>query len=364
MCNLGHTLFKLCSNLYIVNCDFNVSCSLHKLIAINMDLDHISTPVEVTKLIKLLKVARYDAAEVNHLEDGFSNGFSIGYQRPLKRKSSARNIPFTVGNKFDMWEKIMKEVAAGRVAGPYMEIPFNNYIQSPIGLVPKAGGKTRLIFHLSYNFSDDMDKDGSLNKFTPQELCTVKYNDLDCATRFCLNISGLGTTGILPQPIYLAKSDLVSAFRMLPIKKSHWCWLVMKAEDPINGRMRYFVDKCLPFGASISCSHFQRFSNALKFLVEYITGKNFHVVNYLDDFLFIETSEQLCNSLVRSFLQLCEEIKLPVALDKTEWACERLVFLEILLDGKNLVLSIPVQKRDRALALLNYFANKKKATIK
>ena len=31
----------------------------------------------------------------------------------------------------------MKEVKVKRLAGPYEEVPFENYIQSPIGLVPK-----------------------------------------------------------------------------------------------------------------------------------------------------------------------------------------------------------------------------------
>ena len=251
----------------------------------------------------------------------------------------------------------MKEVVAARIAGPYLSIPFDNYIQSPIGLVPKAGNKTRLIFHLSFNFSDKPE-DSSLNSFTPQEQCTVKYNDLDCAVRTCLAIGGRNN------PVYLAKSDLMSAFRMLPIKKQHWCWPILKAEDPRDGIAKYFVDKCLPFGASISCSHFQRFSNGLKFLIEYLTGKRMHLVNYLDDFLFVETTVHRCNSLVRSFLSLCEDIKLPVSLDKTEWACEKLVFLGIMLDGTNFVLAIPPEKRDRALNLLNYFRDKKKATVR
>ena len=68
----------------------------------------------------------------------------------------------------------MLEVSEGRLAGPYEVIPYSNYIQSPVGLVPKAGGKTRLIFHLSYNFSDKPE-DASVNGSTPKELCTVHY---------------------------------------------------------------------------------------------------------------------------------------------------------------------------------------------
>ena len=186
-------------------------------------------------------------------------------------------------------------------------------------------------------------------------------NDLDVAVRSCLRVRELNHYS---GSVYFSKSDLRSAFRMIPISPNNWCWLILKAEDPRDGKVKFFVDKCLPFGASISCSHFQRFSNALRFLVQYITGKQFHIVNYLDDYLFLEVSETGCNSMVRSFLQLCSDIKLPVSLDKTEWACEQIVFLGILLNGRTFTLSIPADKRDRALALLNYLRDKKKATVK
>ena len=87
-----------------------------------------------------------------------------------------------------MWEKIMKEVKDSRVAGLYDTVPFDNYIQSPVGLVPKSGGKTRLIFHLSYDFPSATETEGSLNSWTPRKLCTVKYNDLDEAVRECLRL--------------------------------------------------------------------------------------------------------------------------------------------------------------------------------
>ena len=57
--------------------------------------------------------------------------------------------------------------------------------QSPIGLVPKAGNKMRLIFHLLYDFPDGSK---SINHHTPEELCSVKYNDLDHAIKGCLKL--------------------------------------------------------------------------------------------------------------------------------------------------------------------------------
>ena len=162
----------------------------------------------------------------------------------------------------------MKEVKLGRVAGPFDSIPFKNYVQSPIGLVPKAGNKTRLIFHLSYNFDSKMPD--SVNACTPRDICTMKYNDLDTTVHHCIEISKL--TEQLNEgdgTIFLGKTDLTSAFRILCMNRKLWKWLLFKARDPRDGKIKYFVDKCLPFGASISCSHYQRFSNSIKHILKY-----------------------------------------------------------------------------------------------
>ena len=119
----------------------------------NGDLENVVTPVKVERFIRLLRESQYDEEKIKFLDRGLTEGFDIGYEGPTNRQSRSENIPFTVGNKVILWNKLMKEVKLGRVAGPFKEIPFDNFIQSPIGLVPKAGGdgnETRLIFHLSY----------------------------------------------------------------------------------------------------------------------------------------------------------------------------------------------------------------------
>ena len=70
------------------------------------------------------------------------------------------------------------------------------------------------------------------------------------------------------QQLFLGKTDLKSTFRWLPLLS--WCFkfLLLKAQHPQTGKFYFFADKCLPFGASISCSHFQRLSNAIKHIVE------------------------------------------------------------------------------------------------
>ena len=118
------------------------------------------------------------------LVKGFTEGFDLEYNGPMQRQDTAQNLPFHVGDEHVLWDKVMKEVQLNRYAGPFEEIPFNNFIQSPIGLVPKAGNKTRLIFHLSFDFKEHR----SVNFCTPKDKCKVKYHDLDHAVQRSLRL--------------------------------------------------------------------------------------------------------------------------------------------------------------------------------
>ena len=334
---------------------------------VNLNLTEIVTPLRVEVLRELLISSDYNKKETEFLLDGFSLGFDIGYAGPTTRQSTSDNIPFSIGNKQDLWTKIMKEVRAGHVTGPFESIPFDNYIQSTVGLVPKAGGKTRMIFHLSYNFTkkkkfnnsdgkaDDKNAtdEPSLNASTPQEICSVKYNDLDAAVSTCLHLIEYcekNTSMRTQTVVYLGKTDLSSAFRVLPLKIRCFCWLVFKAEDPKSGKIMYFMDKCLPFGASISCSHYQRFSNALRHIIEFrVGGPDRRLTNYLKDFLFIALMRMVCNAMIQNFLFLCQQLNIPVVIEKTEWGSTLVTFLGILLNGRSLTLFIPLEKRTKAL---------------
>ena len=107
----------------------------------------------------------------------------------------------------------------------------------------------------------------------------------------------------------------------------------MKAYHPVTGQEFFFVDKNLPYGAGISCSIFQRFSNALKHIIKTTTGRPYSCCNYLDDYLFCGPTKQNANLLVRTFVERTKEIGLTVAEEKTEFGTPRIIFLGILIVG-------------------------------
>ena len=195
-----------------------------------------------------------------YLVQGFKRGFDIRYRGPLIRKSKANNIPLSVGTPFNIWSKVMKEVKLGRYSGPFKQSPFKSYIQFPIGLVPKAGNQTQLVFHLSYDFGEDEDEK-SLNFHTPDEYCLVKYKDLDYAIRTSLRLREILGWDIQSknqqEVIFMAKSDLKSAFRILPILVWQRKYLVLKARHPVTKETWFFVEKNLPFRASSSARFFK-----------------------------------------------------------------------------------------------------------
>ena len=316
----------------------------------NLNLHDIVTLVNPDKFQDLLFEAGYNKSKTKYIVNGFRRGFDIKYGGPKKVKRYAPNLKLRVGSITEVWNKVMTEVKDKRFAGPFDKVPFEYFIQSPIGLVPKdKGTKTRLIFHLSYPKSGD-----SVNSAIPHQYCTVKYPDFDDAVLLCLE------TG---KNCGIAKSDMARAFRNVPLARHCWPYLIMKAYHPVTKQVYYFVDKCLPFGSSISCKIFQDISDAIAFIVQRRTNKP--LVNYLDDFFFVALYKAWCDRQVQDFLDICHEIQFPVSLEKTFWGTLVLVFLGLLIDTTRQVVCIPVEKINKAMDMIAFFLNKrnKKATV-
>ena len=85
----------------------------------------------------MLKQSGYDKSESEFIINGFTHGFPIHYNGPVNHRDTSNNLPLKCGTAFDLWEKVMKEVSQKHFAGPFDTIPFDTYVQSPIGLINK-----------------------------------------------------------------------------------------------------------------------------------------------------------------------------------------------------------------------------------
>ena len=315
-------------------------------------MQNIVTPVKVAELRKLLQECEYDKGKTEFLVRGFSEGFSLEYNGPRNIQQKSPNLKLQDSNhKVILWNKVMKEVKLKRYTGPFKGAPpFKHFIQSPIGLVPKDGGRDmRLIFHLSY----PRNLERSVNYNTPRDKCCVTYPDFCKAVELCQKAG---------KCCKMSKSDMKSAFRILCVRPQDWMILVMMVESPIDGQIYYFVNKCLPFGASISCFHFQAFSDAISHVMRTKTGKD--NANYLDDFLFVALLQAMCNGQLDLFLNICSRINFPVSLEKTLRACTQIAFLGFLIDSVRQLVLLPVDKINKACKLVQDALTKKKVTLK
>lgn len=289
-------------------------------------------------------LAGYDPELSNYLLQGFSYGFHIGFQgeRPGECPTnlpSALQLPAVVQAKLD------KELQFGRLSGPSQAPPFGSRtVTSPIGLVEKHSvpGDFRLIHHLSFPPGT------SVNDGIPRDCATVSYASVDDAVRMILRL-GRGC--------YLAKTDVKSAFRIVPVHPDDYHLLGFKWNS------QYFFDKCLPFGLASSCKIFETFSSALEWAAKLKLGVK-ELEHILDDFLFGDLTEDECNAGLQHFLACCMELGVPIAAEKTFPAAQRIVFSGLLFDTNALMVLLPDDKLLKCRQAIHAMQGRRSTTLR
>ena len=239
-------------------------------------------------------------------------------------------------NKAVTKQKIEKEVKLGRYAGPFDQRPLPNLRVSPIGLVPKkTPGEFRLINHLSHPAGY------SVNDFISDEACKVEYSSFDRA------IDLVARTG---RDAELAKEDIKSAFRLLPIAPEDFELLGVKFDG------RYYVDKCLPMGIRCAPAYFETFSSFLEHCVREALGTE-RLIHYMDDFLAVGSPQPggiNCQEIITKLRSVCQELGVPLAEEKSEGPTSKLTFLGLEIDTEVMQVRVPQEK----VAALRHKINK------
>ena len=107
---------------------------------------------------------------------------------------------------------------------------------------------------------------------------------------------------------------------------------------------KYYFDIVLPFGGRSSPYLFCLFSEALHWITSKFTDHK-HILHYIDDFLFIAKPASLeCQTVVTRFVSLCQQLGVPLALNKVEGPTTRLIFLGVVLDSVGQTVSLPEGK--------------------
>ena len=240
---------------------------------------------------------------------------------------------------------IHKELSLGRIAGPFKTLPFDNFVISPLGLVPKKEtGKYRIIHDLSFSKSD------SVNLFISDAEATVQYESLDDIVKI---------VKMYGQFSLIAKTDIEEAFRLLPMHPDDYHLLGFSL-----GNNAYYYDKCLPMGLKLSCSYFEKLSCAL----QWIMVNKFScpgVSHILDDFIFVgPPSSDICSKSLNDFLKLCEHLSVPIKHSKTCYPATEQIAHGIIIDTAKMETRLPSDKISKLRSLLQSFKFKCKCTLR
>ena len=302
----------------------------------------VSTPLAVSAWRNFL-ISHPNRELVHFFLTGIMHGFHIGFDHvscPLS--SSKRNLHSATEHPEVIDEYLLTELHESRDIGPFArsDIPLAHV--SSFGAIPKPHqpGKWRLIVDLSHP------KGKSVNNGIPKSLCSMSYISTDDAIS---RILALGKGALL------AKMNIKSAFRLIPVHPSDRHLLAMEWKDNI------YLDTCLPFSLRSALKLFNIMANLLAWILEQQGVSN--LMHYLDDFLTMghpHSPERQHN--LHTLMQVCHLLNVPLATQKVEGPTPCLDFLGIILDTIRMEARLPEEKLTRIFHAVGNWLDKRNAT--
>ena len=281
-----------------------------------------------------------DRSFSNYITAGIRDGFRIGFSHHHSSLSTipSRNLRSASEHPAVIQAYLNAEIAAGRVVGPMpLPLPPSTHI-SPFGVIPKKHqpNKWRLIVDLSSPLGRSIN-DGILSS-----LCSVRYAGIDEALSL-LRMLGPGA--------WLAKLDIMHAYRIVPIHPDDRPLLGMSWQN------HTFIDTCLPFGLCSAPKIFSALADALMWIMlqQGITSS----IHYLDDFLFASSTREACLAQLQLAMAICDRLGVPIAPNKVEGPATSLTFLGIEFDTIKGELRLPDNKLVRARQSISQWVQRK-----
>lgn len=156
----------------------------------------------------------------------------------------------------------------------------------------------------------------------------------------------------------MAKTDIDSAFRIIPVHPHDYELLGFK------WRGQFFYDKCLTMGCSSSCNIFDRFSSGLKWIAQTKLGISW-LIHILDDFFILgPANSDACLRDLNKFLQLCDNLGVPIKAEKTELPSTILTFMGLELDSNLMEARLPQDKLVKVRGLLEQYRKCRKIELR
>ena len=201
----------------------------------------------------------------------------LKYKGPLENRQP-KNLLSAYQHADKLWASLIKEVSLGRMLGPFPVQPLDPLICSSVGMVEKQDSQEmRHIMHLSHP------RGRSINVYINPEDAQTHYQSFEAAVELVAQ-GGLGS--------FMAKEDFKSAFCNVPMPFADLHLLRIKVKG------QFFIERCLPFGDSVSCAIFEDNLTLIHWIMERRAG---HAMShYLDDFFTVHKLQYVCSNIMGS----------------------------------------------------------------
>lgn len=154
----------------------------------------------------------------------------------------------------------------------------------------------------------------------------------------------------------MAVLDISEAYRAVPLHPSEWQYFGMKWKG------QYFVDTQLPFGVRSAPAIFTRIGRAIKLMMK---RRGFpDIVIYLDDFLIVESSAELCQECLDTLIQLLQSLGFTPNAKKLQGPSKRVIFLPVEIDSNLMQLRLSNEKIKETLSLIKFYQSRRKLSLK
>jgi len=207
--------------------------------------------------------------------------------------------------------------------GHYVITSQKRLITSALGAIAKKSGRSVRLIH-----DASRPPGGAVNDYAQGD--PFQYQTLQDA------IDQITPNG------YLAKCDLSQAYRVVPVHPSNYTALGLKYTFKGDSEPTYMLDTRLPFGCKLSPQIFNALTQAVRSIM---ASKGFpNITVYLDDFLICEKSYERCHETLQVLLKLLRDLGFYINYSKLEGPVQRLTFLGITLDTRNMTMELPPDK--------------------
>ena len=290
------------------------------------------------------KYIDHDSDEYDILEY-IKFGFPLGYMGPISNTQGISNHPSASNYKLDVDKFVKTELDLHAIVGPLNSTPFAPWSHvSPIMTRPKSdSSKRRVITDLTFPENKSINayifKNTAMGDVRDHTLPTVA--DLVNAIRDA------------PVGCRMFTIDISRAYRNFRADPLDWPLLCIEWQG------LHYIDVSMPFGARASSCHMQRVANII---IRLLANEGILGFMYLDDLIVLSPDESSSWKHYHRARHLLEELGLPEAEDKSQPPAPAVRWLGIDIDTTAMTLSIPTDKVNDILTVVDRYRHCKSIT--